>query len=141
MRWLTTTVLPLLLLNSLSLLGCATQVPNFTGCALIPLVSNGVLSPAGSGAVCDDFLDSNPQDLTESQWEAMELEWEKDGKAVECVTSDDIGNIKATIEKLCSQVPCDYVTQATVIDGLNRIQSLRRLVLNRSPQLTQAQSQ
>jgi hypothetical protein len=109
--WLTTTAaLPLLL-------SCATVVKDFPQCFEIP--------PPIGGAACDNFLTSNPQTLTELQWEALKASWNASGNAVVCTTSGAIGSLKVEIEQLCSRTKCSYQTAAAakiVAAALGRLQ-------------------
>ena len=107
--WLTLMAVPLL--NS----SCSIQIHDFTACALVP---------GNNGASCDDFLSSNQQILTESQWEAMEATWNSQGQAVVCVQSQTIAQIKAEIEKACSEVSCNYQQVSQVLSGLKKIEKL-----------------
>lgn len=74
--------------------------------------------------MCDNFLTANQQILNEKQWQALQMQWMSAGQAVECTSSQSIGEIKAEIEKLCSKVSCDYQIQKTILDGLNKVLTL-----------------
>lgn len=80
--------------------------------------------PGGYGAICDNFLTSAPTTLTEDEWLALQAKWEQAGEAVECTTSQTLGDIKESIEKLCSIASCDYSTQQKIVSGLKKIQNL-----------------
>lgn len=73
------------------------------------------------GAVCDNFLTKNQQLLDEIQWEQLKASWNQSGWAVECTTSDTVGNLKKEIELLCSNQKCDYSTQQAIVGVLNRV--------------------
>lgn len=94
--------------------GCAVDISNFTACALVP--NNG-------GAICDDFLQSDQKILTQEEWELKEADWNSQGQAVECTTSDAIGNIKAELEKLCSRYPCNESVKKS-LESIERLQDL-----------------
>lgn len=83
--------------------------------------------PFNMGAACDNFLTANARFLSEEQW----MQWQNDlvtaGKAVECTSSDNIANIKAEIEKLCSVANCDYPTLQKILKGLSKIEVLGKL--------------
>lgn len=104
----------------LSLSSCATAIKDEQFCS--PL-------PGNLGATCDNFLTSNQLILTEDQWQALMAQWIADGNAVECTTSETVGDIKGEIEKLCSGVPwpytCDYATKSVIINGLTKVMNLR----------------
>ena len=112
MRLLKTTAL---LLLSLSLGGCAVQIQDMQWCS--PL-------PGGLGAACDNFLTSNPETLSELQWEQLEASWMNQGYAVECTSSNSLGAIKTEIEELCSKTSCDYPTVQAILAGLKKVQNL-----------------
>ena len=119
----TLTALLLLTLN-----GCATEVKNFQACGTIPGIPTAEDPfPAPLGATCDDFLTSQPETLDRAGWFNRQASWNAAGYAVECMTSDTIGNIKAEIEKLCSRTPCDEDTKNAISDGLTRIQHLGKV--------------
>ncbi len=96
---------------------CTVQIKNFQSCSPYP---------DASGATCDDFLDSNQQNLTELQWS----DWQVQNAPIDCVTSSVIGDLKAEIEKLCSLTPCSKETKEAVdlaIKGLDRMIEAGRL--------------
>jgi len=103
---------------------CGTTISNFQQCDLIP---------GGLGAACDDFLDSNPQTLSASQWNDTTALWNSQGDAVACMRSSSEGQLKSEIEKLCTDAPwyapCDEQTKITLIRGLTRLYSLQTKVL------------
>lgn len=99
----------------LTLEGCAVNVSNFTACALVP---------GNQGAVCDDFLQNNQRILTEPEWEALEAQWNAQGSAVECTTSESVGEIKRELEELCSKYPCNETVKKN-IQNLARLQGLK----------------
>ena len=70
--------------------------------------------PGSLGAVCDNFLTSNPITLDETQWVAQQELWISQGVALECTTSKTLGDFKGEIEKLCSKVNCTYQEKAAV---------------------------
>ena len=79
--------------------------------------------------MCDNFLTSNQQILSETQWEALEASWNAAGEAIECVNSGVLGDLKSEIEKLCSKTTCDYATQQLILNGLGKIQTLGKKTL------------
>ena len=101
----------LLLLSS-----CAVQIKDEQFCSPVP---NGL------GAVCDNFLTSNPLVLNQTQWEQLQLQWQNSGEATECTQSKTLGDIKEEIEKLCSMTKCDYDAKSQLLKGLEKIQNLR----------------
>jgi hypothetical protein len=105
-----TTALGLLLLNS-----CAVAIHDEQFCSPIP---------GNVGAVCDNFLTSNPLALTEQEWISLQSSWMASGQATECTTSQTVGDIKGEIEKLCYVYPCDIPTQAKLVNGLKKIEHL-----------------
>lgn len=117
--------LMMMVLLLLTLEGCATEIKNFQACGTIPGISTANDPyPAPLGAACDDFLTASPELLDKAQWFQRQAKWNEEGYAVECMTSDAIGSIKAEIEKLCSRAPCNRDTQALITSGLERIQKL-----------------
>lgn len=124
MRFKTTTVL----LLSLLLSACATTINDFQACALIPsLASNGQIIPWGGGAVCDNFLTSQPVTLSQAAWESQTMAQENSGLAIEVITSDALGNLKKEVELLCSNTKCDYKTKAaaaTIAANIDRLKAL-----------------
>jgi len=95
---------------------CAVPIRDQMFCAEIP---------GGLGAVCDGFLTSNQEILNQAQWDARKALWIHDGNAVECTTSNSVGNLKAEIEELCSKTACDYATLKSAIDNaLDKIQDV-----------------
>lgn len=75
--------------------------------------------PDGS-AVCDNFLTDNQQILTEAQWLTLQAQW----GVVECVSANDLANVKIELEQLCSVAKCSYPTQQA-IKALKKILSSR----------------
>lgn len=111
-------MMALLLLNN-----CSVKIKDDTFCDLIP---------GDRGAVCDNFLTKHPQTLNQAQWIALQNRWNAEGNAVACTTSGYEGDLKAEIEKLCSQAKCDYQTKMLFINGLTRMEKtadLARLFL------------
>jgi hypothetical protein len=106
---------------ALLLLGnsCAVPIHDFPACS--PL-------PGSLGATCDNFLTSNKQILNEAQWQALIVQWQDAGQALECIPSGAYGDLKAEIEKLCSVHKCDEATKQVLLKGLARIQSLQKTV-------------
>ena len=99
----------------LSLLSnCSVKINDFTACALIP---------DNAGAVCDSFLESNPQMLDEDQWQALQMQWLSQGWATECTTSQAIVDIKQELEKLCSVTRCTY-EETKILQDLERLENL-----------------
>ena len=96
---------------------CSIQVHDFKACALIP---------GDLGATCDNFLSPGQTNLTQSQWMALESTWNAQGQAVVCVQSQTIAQIKAEIEKSCSEVSCSYVQVQQVLSGLKKMDNLGR---------------
>lgn len=94
--------------------GCAVPIHDAQFCS--PL-------PGGLGAVCDSFLTSNQQILTQDQWVAMQISWQSQGQAIECTTSQTFADIKAELEKLCSESDCSYPVQEA-IKGFKKISTL-----------------
>lgn len=103
-------VAPLLLLN-----GCAVKIADFQVCSPIP---------GANTTVCDWFLHSDQQILTEPQWITQQVLWQSQGQAVECVNSQTLGNIKKEIEKLCSVWKCSYSAQTKITTGLQKLQTM-----------------
>jgi hypothetical protein len=103
---------------------CGTTIQNFQQCDLIP---------GGLGAVCDDFLDSNPTTLSQSQWNDTMALWNSQGDAVACMRSSSEASLKSEIEKLCTDAPwyapCDEQTKIILINGLSRLFNLQAKVL------------
>lgn len=89
----------------LSLSGCAIKIKDSTFCSPIP---------GGYGAVCDNFITHKPETLSESEWQARIISWEAKGWALECTTSDAVGNLKSELEQLCSRTTCDNDTSDAV---------------------------
>lgn len=98
-----------LILNS-----CAVSIKNEQFCSPIP---------GGLGSVCDDMLDSNQLVLTQDEWVSKQIEWQSEGQAVECTSSNTIGDFKIELEQLCSVTQCNYNTQA-IINALDKIKTL-----------------
>ena len=113
----------LLLLNS-----CATPINDFQACALVPSMRpDGEIIPWGGGAVCDNFLSSQPLTLSQQAWESQVLAQIKQGLAPEVITSDALGNLKKEVENLCSNAPCDYSTKqaaANIAANIGRLKDL-----------------
>jgi hypothetical protein len=97
---------------------CSENIANFQGCS--PL-------PGGLGADCDDFLDSNQLQLNPQQWATLLNSWYAAGDPPVCMRASAVGNVKAEIEKLCSEYPCDYLTQQAITQGLMRLQNMSRV--------------
>ena len=95
--------------------GCAVTIKDSQWCSPIP---------GGLGAVCDNFLIANQVILTQAEWENAQRNWVNAGLAVECTTSNTLGDLKREIEKLCSLTPCDYPTKARILQGLTKLQTL-----------------
>ena len=95
--------------------GCAVTIKDFQVCSPIP---------GNLGSTCDNFLTSNPIDLTEEQWIALQASWNSAGNAVECVSSQTIGDIKTELEKLCSLTKCNFEAQKAVTEALKKIENL-----------------
>lgn len=112
-----TPIVLLFILTALLVLvsGCAVHVKDMQFCSPIP---------GNLGAVCDNFLSSNQLILDQAGWAALQAKWALAGNAVECTTSQTLGDIKSEIEKLCSVARCDYRIQQKVIQGLNKLQAL-----------------
>lgn len=92
---------------------CAVQIQDATYCALIP---------GNNGAVCDSFLTSHQQILTQAQWDILQGEWENGGNAVECTPSSAVANLKQELELLCSKTACDYQTvQSAINEALDKL--------------------
>lgn len=99
---------------------CAVPISDEQFCAPIP---------GNRGAACDNFLTSRQLILTQAEWVSLQSEWQSQGLAIECTTSQTVGDIKREIEKLCSLTNCDYEIQTKIIQGLNKIQSLGKTTL------------
>lgn len=95
---------------------CAVPIHDETFCALVP---------ENEGAVCDNFLTSNRQVLTEAEWLSLQATWNGQGSAVECTTSQALGNLKEEVEKLCSEYPCDSETKKKILNGLEKMEQVR----------------
>lgn len=93
---------------------CSVKINDFTACALVP---------GNYGAVCDNFLTSNPQTLNEEQWQAIQTQWMSQGWATECTTSEAISDIKQELEKLCSVTRCTY-EETKILQDLERLENL-----------------
>jgi Cdc6-like AAA superfamily ATPase len=76
------------------------------------------------------MLTDNPETLTEDQWNALQLSWQSSGLAIECTTSQAVGDIKTAIEQLCSSTSCDTDTQKKIIQVLSKIQTLGIVKVN-----------
>lgn len=107
------------------LLSTTTALLLINGCA-IRVVDEQICSPIPGdlGAVCDNFLTSNQQILTQDAWVNLQATWASQGYATECTTSQTIGDIKEEIEKLCSVAKCDYDTKQKIVTGLKKIEKL-----------------
>ena len=97
---------------------CAVQIKDEQFCSPIP---------GNLGAVCDNFLTSNPLNLSEQQWIDLQASWNSAGNAVECTSSQTIGDIKTELEKLCSLTKCNYATQKAVTAALKKIENLGKI--------------
>jgi hypothetical protein len=104
----------------LALSACAVQIKDEQFCSLI-------INPDDFSIItvaCDNFLSSNPQTLTGQQWLSQVVASEASGIAPECTTSQALADMKAEVEKLCSEQKCDDQTQAMVtnlVNGLTKI--------------------
>lgn len=68
-----------------------------TACAKVEIKNTELCWDAGNqGAICENTLKDEERVLTPAQWEA-----ERFGRG--CMTQADFGEIKAAIEKLCSE--------------------------------------
>jgi hypothetical protein len=105
----------LTIMGALLLSNCAVKINDEQFCS--PL-------PGNLGATCDNFLSSNQQILSQDQWIDRQNQWIASGQAVECTTSQTVGDIKAEIEKLCSVASCDESTKNAIVNGLIKIQNL-----------------
>lgn len=90
---------------------------------------NGTLAPWGGGAVCDNFLTSQPVTLSQDAWEAQLLAQINQGIAPEVIPATALGNLKKEVEALCSDSTdgCSYSTSqktATIAANIGRLQSL-----------------
>jgi hypothetical protein len=72
------------------------------------------------GAVCDNFLSSNQEILTEAEWQALIAQWLSQGLSLECTNSQAVADYKDEIEKLCSKTPCSYELKQA-LKGLKKI--------------------
>lgn len=119
----TTTVL-------LSLSSCGTTVSDIQTCDVVP---------GNHGAVCDWFLTSNPETLTEDQWTARQALWNVQGDAVSCTRSSSQGAVKKEIEDLCSNMPwyarCGYQAKKKLADGFQRMDDLSARALSMAAQV------
>lgn len=100
---------------ALLLSSCAVQIHDEQFCSPIP---------GGLGAVCDNFLTSNPLTLDAQGW----VDWQKSlndhGDAVECTSSSTLGDIKDEFEKLCSKTPCTYPQKQQVHEVVKQIDKI-----------------
>lgn len=101
---------------------CSTKVTDFTFCHEIP---GGKL-----GADCANFLTTTTQILNDAQWQAQKAQWNSQGFAVACTTSNSEGNIKKFIEQACSQINCDYATTQALFSALDRMQASAKRALD-----------
>lgn len=96
----------------LSLFSCGTQISDMVFCDEVP---------GNDGAVCDGFLKSNPETLTQADWVARKAQWNAAGSAVACTQSVTVGAIKEELEKLCSETPwyapCVYAAQGQIAEA------------------------
>lgn len=116
---LLSTMTALLLFNT----SCAVKIKDYTFCAEIP---------GGLGATCDNFLTANQQILTEAEWQAMKASWVASGNAVECTSSQSVGDLKAEIEKLCSKYPCNYPGAKQLMRALKKMHRTAQRSVNSS---------
>jgi len=72
------------------------------------------------GAACDNFLTSNPQTLTQAEWQILQNKWD----ATECTSSSMMIDLKVFIEDTCSQVTCDEATKNLFLERFDRIGKL-----------------
>lgn len=95
------TLSPLLFITmaTLSLTDCGIVIKDAQFCSPVP---------GSLGAVCDNLLTSNQQILSEDEWQSLQKEWNLSGQAVECTTSNTLGDIKSEFEKVCSRTRCSY---------------------------------
>lgn len=103
---------------ALLLSSCAVKIKDEQFCAPMP---------GHMGAVCDNFLTANQLILDEAAWQALQASWVSGGFAVECTTSQTLGDIKGEIEKLCSVAKCTYETKvqlAAIIKTIKRMQAV-----------------
>lgn len=107
-----TALLPLAALSG----GCAVTIKDFQFCSPVP---------GSLGAVCDNFLTASQQILTEAEWQVLQASWVTAGQAVECTTSQTVGDLKAELEKLCSKTPCTYQEAKAVKTAIS---SLKRMM-------------
>lgn len=80
--------------------------------------------PGALGAVCDNFLTSDQQIKTQEEWLALQAQWNASGLAVECMSSQAVGDLKREVEELCSQTQCDENTKQIIVSGLAKIEKL-----------------
>lgn len=102
----TLTLLCFTMMGALLLSSCV-HIRDRQFCSPIPQPP-GVNDPSFPGATCDNFLTSNQQILTQAQWAALVAKWQSQGLALECTTSDVVGELKKEIEQLCSRTSCTY---------------------------------
>lgn len=107
-----------------------------TSCAHVPIKDEQFCAviPGGLGATCDNVFTAHQIILTEPEWQALQAEWASHGQATECTQASTIGDIKAEIEKLCSEVDCDYPTQQKIIKGLSKVQRMGKYVMSQKVQ-------
>ena len=105
-----------LLMIILFISGCSTTVHDIQVCSPIP---------GNQGAVCDNLLEEDPKILSQNEWEDLQSEWNSEGKAVECVNSSDLSNLKKELEELCSQTYCDYSGVQSILSALDRVMRVR----------------
>lgn len=93
----------------------ATGLPLLTSCAVT--INDAQFCspiPGGLGAVCDNMLTSNQLILTSDEWNALQAKWQSNGQAVECSTSQTLGDFKSELEKLCSRTACTYEVKQAI---------------------------
>jgi hypothetical protein len=102
----------LLLTNS-----CATTIHDRESCAVVP--DDASYGEWAGGAVCDKFLTADKRVLSKKDWEALRANWIAHGSAIECMSSQSVGDIKEEEEELCSKTSCNYQAKKATVSENN----------------------